>query len=975
MESREAEKRWREEASDAVISFAIQPNLAMEGEEDGTDFRPTFVKRSRPKAPGAKLSSTGIRDAAATGSGSKASSSSANAARVEARGGQGDESDEEEGFAVRRSSTARSRPSGNAIASSSKPRPKSKIQSKELSFGDGEDGEDEELPAIAVKARPKGQTSRSALVLPSNLDQASIAPTQSLPMPAGDDVAEPPTSHYSSEGLAALKASNRSRTRNEDLDGAVDEDGNSILLSGDNMSAAGSGTGPTAFRTMPDPSATDAGALGSGDPSSTLKFFGSDHLDASEGNVPSQSVIEAAKERRRRAAAGNAMGAEDFVSLEDRSGRESPSSAVQKYDGRQRQRGDEQVTASLQREEDEVGSGEDEFAEFTGAKERIDLDAGRRKKEERRRRVEQAEQVLPSNDQDVDGGSDNSDDDAFERAQMERLGGMFSGRAARQHREKSPYRPAPLPPIAPLPSIGGVSHDLQSRLDELQSDIRNHEAIVEDATRTFAQLDEEEAQNKEAVSSWSEREGWAREFTTFIESLAVLMEDKWPTLERIEEEYMVVVSEKRRITQQRRAKEMEDELSLFWGVPQLSLMPSQRRDPQSNAEAMDTDASEGALGQQEESSPTEDGDAASAIRSDRRNAGEVPANQAAAVLREYRLSSPDHAGYVEAVAPLRQRLDQVLDSVKAPEYRWPDAKIEKQGDNAAANGSAKHPSSVHTRFLDWRRRYPDDYSNAWGGLALAGIWEFWAKRELTFWEPFDGASRQDIESSHSLLTLQHYVEESMAVGHEGDSGAAAIGGDDEAVGTLVNSTFIPRVMAMADRSYDPWSTAQTSRALALCGQVADFTPRSGVRFQSVVDSFLKVFEHTVTRIDKILSSSPAIPPPGFHPLSIPARLAFTTRLVAPPIAGQTTQSLLFNLLRWSKLASAGSNVGSLSNNARMLDSLVDVLLSKVGCELLRQNAETGGRAMAAGILEAVTRYDVRVQADVRGRLQAIASPS
>lgn len=123
------------------------------------------------------------------------------------------------------------------------------------------------------------------------------------------------------------------------------------------------------------------------------------------------------------------------------------------------------------------------------------------------------------------------------------------------------------------------------------------------------------------------------------------------------------------------------------------------------------------------------------------------------------------------------------------------------------------------------------------------------------------------------------------------------------------------------------------------------------------------------RLDQALTSAPAIAPPGFHPLSIPARLSFATRLLSPPQAGAQPPAagLLFNLLKWNPLV-----VGE--QNRRSYEGLLDLLVSKIGWELLRSAAEQGGARLAGLILGALPP-NAPLQADVLSRLRNLAGTS
>ncbi|CAO1633847.1 unnamed protein product [Parajaminaea phylloscopi] len=913
--------------------------------DDGSQQpKPTFVKRSRPRGGGALGASSRSRPTEATLPGSSATASKG-AGEPRPRAPQEDDDDDDGAAGVVQRSLG---PRGRGIAGPSsrlKPNVSRKQSTTVLSFDGSESAAGGSPVERSVgRIRPLG--------LPTNLDQASLQDSATTSIPTS----------YSSEALADLRAATQSLRHNNVGEPLVpvDEDGNALELAGPAES------GPTAYQTLT--------LSGSGAPT---PHFGAGHLDASEGIVPSQSVIAAAKERRRKAAAAAASGGDapsnsidDFVPLESgKSGERS----LSRYDGRPRARGDDSTVPTLQREDDEMGSGDDDFADFTGAQETIPLKASQRRLQEARLRKERQEQVAGDPDTARYPGVDESEDEGeedFEHTQLRRLDGLSGSRKQLQECEKSPYRAAPLPAAIPLPGPGSAASRINLQLAQVEASLEVHEKVIDDANHALEQLDEGESSNKASVQEWHLKEAWARELTTFIESLAAMMEEKATNLQQIEADFLALCEDRARVVQRARAREMEDELALFWGVPQSSVLPSRktRAGASLDGDQMDTAGESQEAG--DNFSPTQDGDATSPIRSQRREASIVPPNQAGVVLREVSLSPEDAAAFDIALDPIERKWRGLMDGVKAPEFLWPDARLPTAGtadEPGTTDGNDEpHPASVHTRFLDWRRRFPQDYAKAWGGLALSGVWEFWAQRELALWDPFRAArpnsTPRDLESSSCLEALQHYAEASTSLSADG---ATAEGGDDEAVSSLVNTVFVARLVASAG-AFDPWSSAQTIRVVSLCVQVMDFLPKEGPRFQRLVGTYLACFETQIKHIEGVFAVGPALSAPAFHPLSIPARLAFSTRLVAPAATPNGESGLLFNLFRFWRLSSGSAD------NRRLIESLVDTLLSRIAWDLLRQGAETGGSRLAASILER-TPVDIPLQADLRSRLGALVS--
>jgi GC-rich sequence DNA-binding factor len=82
------------------------------------------------------------------------------------------------------------------------------------------------------------------------------------------------------------------------------------------------------------------------------------------------------------------------------------------------------------------------------------------------------------------------------------------------------------------------------------------------------------------------------------------------------------------------------------------------------------------------------------------------------------LPPPDEEAYVEAMKNLYSRKKEVLADVRAEEFRDPGK----------------------GRWNTWRERYTDSYVNAWGGLGVVGVWEFWARLEMVGWDCIQASS-------------------------------------------------------------------------------------------------------------------------------------------------------------------------------------------------------------------------------------------
>lgn len=82
------------------------------------------------------------------------------------------------------------------------------------------------------------------------------------------------------------------------------------------------------------------------------------------------------------------------------------------------------------------------------------------------------------------------------------------------------------------------------------------------------------------------------------------------------------------------------------------------------------------------------------------------------------LTQSDALDYQQALERVFADSKDILSDVRSIEFKDPD------------RGLAKW-------FGEWRERYTDSYTSAWGGLGLVGAWEFWARLEILGWNLFE----------------------------------------------------------------------------------------------------------------------------------------------------------------------------------------------------------------------------------------------
>jgi GC-rich sequence DNA-binding factor len=183
---------------------------------------------------------------------------------------------------------------------------------------------------------------------------------------------------------------------------------------------------------------------------------------------------------------------------------------------------------------------------------------------------------------------------------------------------------------------------------------------------------------------------------------------QFPRVEKLEDEHVFILKERRDMIQARRRTENEDDLSMFLGSrPTLPRTGPEDLDemgriiPRFNPEATRGDRRT----------------ARAARRALRRGKGRQGEGEEG-YSTDATLPPSDATDYLAALQQLSRQRDEILSDVKAKEFKDPML-------------------GIGTRFAAWREGFDDSYIGAWGGLALVGAWEFWARLEMLGWNPFE----------------------------------------------------------------------------------------------------------------------------------------------------------------------------------------------------------------------------------------------
>ncbi|THV03055.1 hypothetical protein K435DRAFT_716253 [Dendrothele bispora CBS 962.96] len=588
-----------------------------------------------------------------------------------------------------------------------------------------------------------------------------------------------------------------------------------------------------------------------------------DVFEPSETVIPTEFSIKMAKDRREQARKTGAT-SEEYISL-----------SVTRRDEDQ----GPHPESRLVREEDELGEGEDEFAEYTSAQERIALGKKSRKVEASKRREVMMELI-------ADAAEEDEETAEWEQEQLRR-GGHRTPEPSSTAKVKQIYKPTPIPPATNIPSMGPALARLTQQLAQLSTSHASNVAALNSLAQERDQVDEREKEMRSLVAKAEEKRAWFGSFREWVEGVAEFLDEKYPMLEKLEDEYISLLRERFDMTSKRRQQDNEDDLALFFGSLPSSSSSTQDQPMEEIDEYGRTIPKPDPLSQQRERRTARI--ARRQLRQQHhRHQTHQPSQQRQreqeaeeGYSTDSSLPPADQNAYETAIASISTRKEEILSDVKAKEFLDPGK----------------------GQWGIWREKYEDSYVGAWGGLGVVSAWEFWARLELVGWDCID-----DPKSLDSFKWYQGLYEYSRPGDPEDEVQERELGPDGDLVSSMITTAIVPRLAKVIEGgALDVYSDKQIKRAIDLTEEVEASVEEGNVKLHILLKSITSCFQKAITESSSPvqtllqLSQSGSLPPPPFNPESVPARQRFLLRQA----------KLLTNLLRWRKSIGEKFGVGEL----------------------------------------------------------------
>ncbi|RXK36353.1 hypothetical protein M231_06390 [Tremella mesenterica] len=623
--------------------------------------------------------------------------------------------------------------------------------------------------------------------------------------------------------------------------------------------------------------------------------YSSKIVEDSTAGIPDAAAIASAKMKRQAAVGSQQRGlgdiGEDYISL--------GGTQMAVYDGDKGLHPE----SRLMREEDEGEEGDEGLADYTEENEKIYLGKNANKVAARRHKGEMNELIAEREAED----EDDEETREWEEAQARRAG-RWEEQVPEKKVQKG-YQPAPIPRIRPMPTISAAQARVAKALSQLQAQKAQDEANLEVVVKELATFESQERELRSEVERLEGKREWVEEFRGWVEMLGNFLEDKVPKLEEIEKDALHHYRERSRIISQRRELDDQDDLALCFGISrptEVTQVDELGRERDMLAEAGPSSIIRRARRDERQ------------LRKSRRK--ERSSRQVKPSVEEEEgfstdstLAEGDMEDYRTALVDLDKRVRGLLDDVKAEDFKDPNL-------------------GLAVRFADWRKRYEEEYVNAFGGLGLVHAWEFWARGEMVGWEPF--RSSEPIHSFHwftsiykynrpsSITQLEDEIEDEIPLGPEGDL-----------IPELISKVVVPLLVNMLENgAYDPYSSKQTRRAGDLLDMIGELIGKENKKFQSLLKALLETYHTHLLSLSHLISSSSqhdSIPPPTFSPESRLSMERFLRRRL----------KFLRNILQWRHVVP--SEIRELC--ARLVGEVLRPILSR--------NWDGGGREMALKVLQ------------------------
>jgi GC-rich sequence DNA-binding factor len=192
-----------------------------------------------------------------------------------------------------------------------------------------------------------------------------------------------------------------------------------------------------------------------------------------------------------------------------------------------------------------------------------------------------------------------------------------------------------------------------------------------------------------------------------------------PLLEKLEDEYVSLLTERYDMISRRRQEDDADDLVLFFHVPPTEDPGEPEVDE--FGRSVDTNSPHSVVRRARRADRTARLSSRHSSAPSQPQSAPTQTPEDEGYLTDSALSPSNLHDFQLALKTLSDKLSSILSDVQAEEFRNPQVGLAKW-------------------FGEWRSKFTETYVGAWGGLGLVGAWEFWSRVEMLGWDPLEVCS-------------------------------------------------------------------------------------------------------------------------------------------------------------------------------------------------------------------------------------------
>jgi len=150
---------------------------------------------------------------------------------------------------------------------------------------------------------------------------------------------------------------------------------------------------------------------------------------------------------------------------------------------------------------------------------------------------------------------------------------------------------------------------------------------------------------------------------------------------------------------------------------------------------------------------------------------------------------------------------------------------------------------VKSKFMSWKTEFNDDYTKAYGGLSLPGVFEFYVRYEIMLWDI--------LKVNDTVYDTEWYkVISEYSVSESNESNTIQTDDDITVLGKFFEKIVLPRITHLVN-TLNPYSSKQTISFIEIFEKILNHVDRKSQKFQDVIIAVSERLRNVVMSLETI----------------------------------------------------------------------------------------------------------------------------